>query len=71
MAANVNLSSMKCPKCGLAPEINYRHRPVTSSASMRCPYDCFKAFVSYHSDSEDQVREKLIAKWKILISVDK
>lgn len=67
MLGKIDLSTMKCPKCGNTPEINFRQRPVVGVVVIRCPYGCYRRSASCHIGSENLVRDKLVAEWRELL----
>lgn len=69
MTGKIDLSGLKCPKCGCTPETNVRSRGMNAgSAEIRCPYNCLRYGTAFHSGHESATRLLLVEKWKELLA---
>lgn len=69
MTRKIDLSSMKCPKCGNEPEMRVRKYGMSmGSAEIRCPYNCLRYGTSFHSGMESATKIKLVEKWEELLA---
>lgn len=69
MTGKIDLSSMKCPKCGTEPEVRIRKCGMSmGSAEIRCPYNCLRFGTAFHSGMESATRLLLVEKWKELLA---
>jgi len=69
VTGKIDLSNLKCPKCGCTPEMNIRSRGMNmGSAEIRCPYNCLRYGTAFHSGHESATRLLLAEKWKGLLA---
>lgn len=67
--ATIDLSTMKCPKCGNIPEIRIKSRVWgMGSGEIRCPYGCLRDGTAFHTGHEALARTQLVEKWKKLLA---
>lgn len=58
----------KCPKCGLAPEFNWRTFSVgTCFGALKCPQNHYRVQLPYSAGSKATAQRELIKGWVGLI----
>jgi hypothetical protein len=69
VTGKIDLTNLKCPKCGCTPEMRVRSRGMNmGSAEICCPYSCLRYGTSFHSGMESATRLELVEKWKELLA---